>query len=338
MPFCGHSQNETLAFNSYKEKVVLYTDLGFSTAPFSIKTRFSDITDKLKYRNNFKLAFGFGIAYKWFGLRLGISAFNLLPRTKYGRSQQFNVGFDFTVKKMYFDIDFRSMKGYAIKDAYKWNDTLSIDQPHSINPSITSLSFSINSWYFHNEDFKISAVKGIKGNYNRPVHTWYIKGTMNFFGATNTGAGLIPSEISIPASSKSYSTFYSAMDIGALPGYAYVNRIKNWQFSACFGLAPVIQIKSFEINNNNKGFLGLAPRYDLKLFAGYNKDNWFVMLLTDFDNKSIRFSDLNYNQFFYTIRLTAGIRLNAKEKVKKEKEEEEMESAGINKLFPKSDS
>lgn len=319
LPVLGRSQSDTLAYNSYKEKIVLYSDIGFSTAPFSIKTRFSDITDKLKYRNNFKFAFGFGIAYKWFGLRLGISAFNMLPKEKYGKSKQFNIGFDFTVKKMYFDVDFRNMKGYAVKNAYHWNEALSEQQPHDTMSQINSLSFSINSWYFNNPHYKMASVKGIKGNYKREVHTWYIKGTMNFFGSFNTGTPIIPEEIAIENSSKTFSTFFSAMDIGALPGYAYVNRINNWQFSASFGIGPVIQIKSYEINNENKGFLGLAPRYDVKLFAGYNTEKWFVMLLTDFDNKSIRFNDMNFNQFFYTLRLTGGIRLDKKEKEKKKK-------------------
>ncbi|MES2799721.1 MAG: hypothetical protein V4638_06870 [Bacteroidota bacterium] len=310
------AQTDTSAYNSYKEKIVLYTDIGFSTSPFAIKTEFSELTKKLQYRNNFKLAFGFGIAYKWFGFRLGISAFNMLPSSKYGKSQQFNLGVDFTIKKMYFDIDFRNLKGYAVKNAYKWNDSLSSQQPHDTLATINTSSFSINSWYFHDKNFKISTVKGLKGNYKRPVHTWYVKGTLNFFGVTNTGAPVIPLEIADSSSTKSFSTYYSAFDFGALPGYAYVNRIKNWQFAAALGFGAVIQSKFHEINNKNQTFIGLAPRYDIKLYGGYNTEKWFVMLLTDFDNKSIHYNDVSYSQFFYTLRLTAGIRFDKKEKKK----------------------
>jgi hypothetical protein len=104
-----------------------------------------------------------------------------------------------------------------------------------------------------------------------------------------------------------------------IPGYAYVNKIKNWQFSGNFGLGAVLQSKFYEVNGTTRSFAGLAPRYDVRLVGGYNVDTYYVMLVTDFDNKSISFNDLTYRQWYYSVRITGGIRLDRKEKTQKKK-------------------
>ena len=48
--------------------------------------------------------------------------------------------------------------------------------------------------------------------------------------------------------------------------------------------------KFYKYDNSFRNFIGLAPRFDLKLIAGYNKPKYYVMLVTDFDNKSFRFN------------------------------------------------
>lgn len=161
------------SYKAFREKITTYTDLGFSTAPFNIKTEFTDLTEKLKFRNNFRTSLGLGIAYKWFSLRLGLSLpGNWLSTKKYGNSQQFNLGLEFQLKRMFFDTDLRIVKGYAIKNAYQWNDSLSAGQPNLILPNVQSLNFSVNAWYFGNEQFRLPYIKGIKGYYTKETHSW----------------------------------------------------------------------------------------------------------------------------------------------------------------------
>jgi hypothetical protein len=83
-----------------------------------------------------------------------------------------------------------------------------------------------------------------------------------------------------------------------------------------FGFGPVVQSKFYIVNENTRGFFGLAPRYDLRLIAGYNVPKWFVMISTEFDNRSIRFNELKYKNNNYTVRLLAGYRLDKQEKIK----------------------
>ncbi len=307
------AQIDTLPYKVFKDKIVLHSDIGFSAAPFSIKYPFTSDVDKLKYRDNFRPVLGLGVSYKWFALRLAFSLpGNFRPVSRYGKTNQFNLGFDFTYKKTFFDIDWRSYFGYSIKDAYKWNDTLNSLKPNDIRPNTNMVSFSVNAWYFHDRNFKMSALRGKTAHYTEEVHTWYIKNIFNVFGL-GVGSGnnnLIPVELQDSTVTKTGASVYSAFELGVVPGYAYVNKVKNWQFSGLIGLGAVIQSKYYTTDGNVRGYLGLAPRYDIRLMGGYSVDRYFVMLITDFDNKSIRFTNLKYNQFYYSIRISAGIRLN----------------------------
>lgn len=315
------SQIDSLPYRSFKEKIVWFADLGYASAPFSIKYDFQNDVERIKYRNNFRTVLGIGGAYKWFSLRLALSLpGNVLPVSDYGKTEQFNLGFDFTIKKTFFDIDWRNYRGYAVKNAFQWNDSLNAATPHDIQPKMNAANLSVNAWYFHHKDFKMSAIRGRTGHYTRELHTWYVKSTINFFGIANTGAPVIPEELGDLNSSKTSSSFFTAFDLGVIPGYAHVNKINNWQFSGSFGFGPVIQGKFYEVNGNTRSFIGLAPRYDIRLIGGYNVEKYFVMLVTDFDNKSIGFNDLKYRQSYYSIRVTGGIRLDKKEKKKKKKD------------------
>ena len=313
-------QSDTSAYTSCKNKVVLYADLGYTTAPFSVHYKFSSEVDKLKYRNNFRTVLGIGISYKWFALRLGIPLpGNVRPISRFGSTVHYDLGVDFTVKKTFCDIDIRNYKGYAIKNATSWNDTLNDLHPNDIRPATNAVSFSANVWYFHDHNFKMTALKGKTAHYNREVKTWYIKSSLNIFGVGNGNNSLVPVELIDTLNTKTGTNVISSIDLGFIPGYAYVNKINNWQFSAIAGLGAAIQGKFYNVDNVTRGFLGLAPRYDIKLIGGYSKPNYFLFIVTDFDNKSIRFSDFVYRQSFYSVKLVGGWRLDVKEKEKKKR-------------------
>ncbi len=306
-------QQDSLPYTLFKNKVILYTDIGYTSAPFSVHYPYNSTLDKLKYKNNFRTILGFGISYKWFSFRIGIPLpGNVKSVSNYGKTIPFNLGFDFTIKKTFFDVDFRSYKGYAIIDAYKWNDTLNKLQPHDIQSNINTLSFSANAWYFHDKNFKISALKGKTGHYNREVKTWYLKYSLNIFGLNNGSNSIVPEVLIDSSNTKTSASTISSVDFGVIPGYAYVNKVKNWQFSTLFGVGFSVQSKFYSKDDVSRSFLGLAPRYDIRLIGGYSVPKFFVFLITDFDNKSIRFDDFIYRQTFYTIKLLGGIRFGGK--------------------------
>lgn len=311
-------QTDTLPYTLFNKQWVVYADLGYSSAPFSISYPYTSNLSKIKFKNNFRTILGLGLSYKWFSLRFGIPLPGFTRSiAKFGKTNPLNIGFDFTFKKIYCDIDLRSFKGYAITDAFNWNDSLNLAHPNEIRSSTQTSSFSIYVWYFNHKDFKISALKGKTAHYNKKVHTWYLKNTLNLFSVDNNRESVIPDILYNPLKPQTMASYYSALDIGVVPGYAYVDRFKNWQVAVMGGLGGVIQSKFFGGTVPSRGFLGLAPRYDIRFLGGYSVPNYFVFLLTDFDNKSIRFSNLVYRQHFYAIKIVAGKRFPVKTKKRK---------------------
>jgi len=323
------SQEDSLPYCMFKEKIVLYSDLGYYTAPFSINYQFTPDTDKLKYRNNIRTILGFGGSYKWFAMRIGIPLpGNLKSVSRYGNTTYYDLGFDFTIKKTFCEFDIRNYKGYAIRNANAWNDTLDDLHPNDIRKNTNAVSLSTNVWYIHNKNFKMAALKGKTGCYEREVKTWYLKNTLNIFGVGNNNESIVPAELVDTFNTKTSANVISAFDIGVIPGYAYVNRIKNWQFSILGGIGAVVQGKFYAAGTTTRGFLGLAPRYDFKLIGGYTVPKYFIFLVTDFDNKSIRFSDFIYRQSFYSVKVVGGVRLETK-KDKEKRLNKELENSKL---------
>ena len=307
------AQEQPTAIHDFKNQHVVYADLGISPAPFNISYSFPYEISKLKYKNNFKPILGLSYAYKWFSMRIALPILPGVRSTeKYGKSKQFGLGFDYSLKRLYADIDFRIIQGYAIKNAYTFDSSLTENNPNKIYPELGSLNLALNLWYFNHDDFKMNALQGRRAHFEKQVHTWYLKGTLNYFGATNESGAIIPSPLQDEAQSKTSAQAYSALDFGIIPGYAYANRINNWQISGWAGLGPVVQSKFYTLETGVQGFLGLAPRYDIRLVGGYSNNQRFFLLAANFDNKSIAFNTLAYKQYFYTIRLVAGIRIPPK--------------------------
>ncbi len=309
------SQDQPLAVKDFKDQHVWYMDFGVSPAPFHLSYPFQLGGSPLRYKNNFKPILGLSYAFKWFSMRI---AFPVLPGVrsigKYGKSKQFGIGFDYNFKRLYTDFDFRIVQGYAIKNAVVFDTSLTANVPNRIYPTLGTLNLAFNLWYFNTDDFKMNALQGQRAHFEKQVHTWYVKGTLNYFGVSHGTQDIIPLMLQDPQQSKTSAQSYSALDFGVIPGYAYANRINNWQFSGWAGIGPVIQSKFYTIDKGIQGYLGIAPRYDIKFVAGYSTLERFFFLAGNFDNKSIRFTNLTYRQFFYTIRLVVGLRIPPKSK------------------------
>lgn len=310
----GFSQDanafDSTAFQLFKNKKIFYIDFGYNTAPFSL--RFKDSLgnrEHLYYRNNLRSVIGIGFSYKWFSIRFAFNPPGYLKSVeKYGNNEYYDIGLDFKTKKHFFDINIHNYRGYAIKNAYVWNDSLNKDlNPNYLQSQTNALSLSLSAWRFFNKNISFSALKGKKGMYLKKQNSFYLKTTFNIHGVSNNGP-LIPFEKQNPSISQTQASTLSAIDFGVVPGFIHVNKIRNWQFSGMFGFGPVIQNKFYYYNGLSRSFLGLAPRYDVRFSLGYNTPKYFVNLNAEFDNKSIRFSNLKYVQTFYMIKLVLGIR------------------------------
>lgn len=307
-------ENDTLPFQLFKDRVILYSDLGVNFAPFSISDEFGHGVSRLNFRHNLKMSMGLGISYRWFALRVGFTLpGNLLSTKKYGESKAFDVGLKFHAKQTFWSVDFRNYLGYSIKNASAWNDTLSAETPNDIRPNTNAANFAVNSWWLINKKFNMKAVLGTTGHFTRTSKSWYIRTTLNFWGVSNPGNGLIPDSLQTDRDRTRANT-YGAIDLGVVPGYAYGYRKNHWQITAFGGLGAVIQTKYYSKGEESpKGFLGVAPRMDFRIIGGYSKPKFFVLLSGDFDVKWMWIEkNMQYSQSFFDVRLIAGFRLHTK--------------------------
>jgi len=305
-----YGQNERLPYTMYPDKVVLHTSLSLNSAPFKLKDNFGNF-DKLSYRHNLNLIQGVGLAYKWFAFEISYKLPGHIKNTdKFGKTRYFDLGLQFSYKKWDYSLNFQEYKGFGIKDAKVISKNLPLSPSgYYLNGNIKSTSFGMNAYRFYNPDLRMKPAVGIIGRYTAPVHGAYLKLTTNIHGISSRNR-LIPYNYLTTQSSIHKANSISAFDFGAIPGYAYINNIDGWQFGAFAGLGAVIQTKFYSFGNTRRGFLGLAPRFDLKFQAGYNVDNWFLMLTSQFDHKSIRFKNFKYSQTYYSLRLTYGYRFS----------------------------
>ncbi len=311
--FCQDADT-LLPYQKYRNRLVLYADFGWSTAPMSISYPFTEGIKNVKFRNNFNPVLGFGFSYKWMSLRFGITLPNSVrSKKKFGKTKYIDFGFDFSYKNMYFDVDWHLYQGYAMKHADRWNDTIPPNDPNLIRGDINAASFSINAWQFFKNEFKMAAFKGKTASYHRDVRTFYLKYTTNYHGISSNQP-IIPIELQDSTESKTSSSVIAAFDVGVVPGYAYVRRWRMFQLGIMGGLGLVIQSKLYTFDGTTRSFLGLAPRVDFKIVGGINKPKYFIMFVSDFDNKSIAFNDFSYKQTYYNLRIVGGVRLNVSKK------------------------
>jgi hypothetical protein len=306
---------QQFAIESFRENPIMYSDVGYNANPFSLRGNFGQNVNELSYKNNFSPFLGLGFAYKWFHLRVGFPIIgNIRSASKFGQTTQYNFAYDLTYKKVWYDFEFKSTFGYALKNAAQWDTSSNDQQPHQILPKVQSLNLMMNGWYFKNPEFQMNGLLGKRAHYTKEILTWYLKGTINYFGSANRNGSLVPEQIQDPQIPIQTLTQLQAFDFGVVPGVAYVNRKNNWQLGGWLGLGPVIQIKGYETPDYSKLFLGLAPRFDMRFMGGYSSDERFFFIVTDFDNKSIRYNELNYRQLYYAIKFVAGFRFGVPKK------------------------
>lgn len=316
----SYSQSEDTPYDSFRDNIVVHTSLSFRDAPFTLKGDFGEV-DKLKYKANLNLLHGVGFAYKWFAINVNYKIPSYLKnREKYGETKYFDVGFQFTLKrKLFFRVDFHDYNGYGIKKADELSDQLTLSPAnYLLNNEMKSWALGINTYWLIGSDLNMKAAIGIASRYNSSSHGFYIRFTTNLHGISSPD-GLMPFEQIDSEKSIMRAKSITAFDFGAIPGYAYINNINGWQFGIFAGFGGVIQAKNFTYEDKTRGFLGLSPRIDTRIQGGYNIDKWFLMLNGSIDTKAIHFTDLKYNQFYYSLQLTYGYRFEAKNKDKKSK-------------------
>ena len=306
----SYAQQDSASVTKFRNNLIVYNDVGFNTAPFNISTKFDNQTFTAKYRNNIHDFYGIGCNYKIFSVRVGVQIpGSIRPLKNYGNSKFFHLGFDFSFKKVFFDVDFYKYRGFALINNVEYGTKNTTNEISSIiYDDLISNSLSVNMWYFQKKNFTMSALRGKTAVFNDLTYTWYLKSSINSFGLNNSDRSILPNFLIDSINQITISNQINAFDLGLIPGFAFAYVKNNWNLSILSGYGLVIQNKSYEEKQVFSKFVGFAPRFDIRVLGGYNTPKWFLMLHTDFDNKSIQFANFKYSQTYFNIRLVAGYR------------------------------
>jgi hypothetical protein len=303
--FSNLAQNDSLPYTLFKEKILFYQDLGFNTTPIVISGEFKNNLKSITYINNPRLILSLGGTYKWISGRLSVAIFgNMLSLKEYGKTSQFNLGFNFSVKKNYFEVDLNFAAGYTLLNSNKWSNS-----NHQILPDMNTIDLGLRTWYFHNKFMKMQLLKGRIGHYNKEIMSFYAKSAFNIFNLNNLTNTIIPTQLTDSLNTKTLSNNFSSVELSLIPGFAYVNRKNNWQYSILIGIGGALQLKDYSTTEINRSFIGLAPRFDFRINGGYNVPRFFSFLSLEYDNKSVTFNELSYYQNYISVNLTVGVRL-----------------------------
>lgn len=317
--------------HKYDERIVVYGETGFASAPFSLSYPFTEVTKKLPYRNNYSPSVGLGFSHQWLSLYFSFSLKGTQRVvSRYGQTKAYNFGGNYQYKNILFEGGFQHYTGYVIKNAYEWNDTLNELKRNDLRPSTRTYNVSFSASYFLKKEFKYTAMHGITADYSRNFGTFFIKPQLSIYGISNNQEAIVPLELIDTTDSRTAGLSYRTVDIGVIPGYAYVHKLGNWQLGGLAGLGAFIQAKSYELPTKSRGFLGLSPRTDFRFMVGYTQPKYFVFLNGSFENKALRFNKFVYKQTYYSLRITLGYRFNRKiEKLDKIKPRSRKEVSNI---------
>lgn len=310
-------RSQELPYEMHKDKIIVHPSMGFRTAPFSLKSNFSDEIKKIKYRPNLNAIAGIGMTYKWVSFNLRFKLPGYIRNTeRYGKTDYIDLSASFPWKGWFFLGSFNGYRGFALKNATKIDPTFGNEHSNNhIQNTTRNSSISVSAWKFFNPEFKVKPAMGIAGRYTAQAHSFYVKPTIDVHGVNDPNQ-ILPYQFFDTTISVYRAKNLSSIDMGAVPGFAYVNNVNGWQYGGWAGVGGVIQTKFFSADNVARGFLGLSPRLDINLKGGYNVDDWFVMLNAQYNNKRIRFNELSYRQSYYSLTISGGYRFKYKQRKK----------------------
>lgn len=307
------SANSQTAYSDWSAHKIVYGDVGFNSAPARIRYPFTGQVGHLKLRNNFNPFVGIGYAHKWFNLRLNFNLKNTERAvSRFGKTRAFNLGLDFQAKRSFFEMGFNYYKGFAIKNAYLFDSTLNELKPNIIKPNMASANVYLSAFIFQNEQWKMKAYKGKSASFNQTTESFYFNPNLCVYGISNDNSRLLPTILQDSVESITLNKGMSAIEFSFLPGYARIWVFGPWKMGGLFGIGPAMQAKSYALDNLSRSFLGLAIRSDWRLIVSYNQPKFFITGESDFNNKSIRFTNFRFRQVYYNFRFTFGYRFESK--------------------------
>ena len=303
----------TINYELYKRRWIIDLGTGFNSTHLSYNLKYNNL-GKVNMIPNTPFVLQAGVHY--LGVRLGLTfklPVNTLNVSDYGKSNYFNLNLGFAIKRVNFAFDVNYFEGFAYlnqQDA----DTAAIPSKHGIHPNYNTSTVGLHMRYFFKKGFNFKAMQGTVGDFKRSMLSPYIYGYLGGIGINNSRDYLLADFQRTDSIDNSNATSLSSFELGTIPGLAYVYR-KNWfQGAILAGFGPLLQVKAYETPSNNRSFLGLSTRTDLMLVLGIQKTTWFLNLSGEFQFRRINIKNINFQQYYFDVRLSGGYRFKEKPK------------------------
>lgn len=316
------SQQDSLKYLHYNNKVTLYALSGYNATNVSLNPRFGDLA-RQRYMFNPPLLLGFGIVYK--GFDLGITRrlpYHLMNTEKYGKSDYFDFKLKYSISRIHLAFRAQKYTGFALLNQ-QYDDLP--NQAHLPLEDFSAFSLNLDARYFFKKDFSYKAALGFSGEYLEDVLTPYLYGYTGGSNIKNRNGALLPVYAQDSIASISFSERMGCVEFGAIPGVAMVKRHNNIQATVLLGWGPLIQTKWHAGGISSRAFFGLSSRTDLQWSVGYHKEKWFVQLISEVQFRRMNFKQIRAQQYYYDLRLFYGYLIGVK---KHPKVVEDMEKKG----------
>lgn len=309
-------KDSSIHYNLYKRRWIIDIGTGFNSTHLSYNLKY-DGHGKVNMIPNTPFVFQAGVHY--LGVRLGLTfklPVNTLNPKLYGKSNYLNLDLGFAIKRINFAVDINYFKGFAYLNQQA-ADTVALTEKHGIHPDYTTATVGLHVRYFFRKGFHYKAFQGKVADYKRSSLSPYIYGYLGGIGISNEKNYLLSDFQRTVSEDNSNMNRLGSFELGAIPGLAYVYK-KDWfQGGILAGFGPLLQVKSYKTPDNSRGFLGLSTRTDLMLVLGVQKTKWFLNLSGEFQFRRINIKNINFQQYYFDVRLSGGYRF--KEKTRKKK-------------------
>lgn len=276
----------------------------------------------MKFNPNESVHLGFGLDYKWIGLRLAFAMPFLFNDDKqYGKTNQLDLQAHIYSRKFVIDLTMQAYRGFYIENADQYIPEWQQNQKYPVRRDIRTQSASANILYiFNHERFSARAPFNQTEWQKKSAGSFVIGGYFAYFHLRGDSSIVaVPANIFFTDSSKIVKA--NIEHLGWSLGYAYTLVIKRNIFIS-LSLNPGIALQMSNTRTENHiadaNLLKLSLNLNGRFAAGYNGEKYYFGVLSTWENFSLNNSKIVKLQYSSgLIRVYVGYRFLTKKAASK---------------------
>lgn len=273
----SRAQRENIV--SFSDNLILTSVVNTKSEGFSFT---NDLDQTLEYETTPITGIGLGIDYKWFTFEYTKRFISHLNDSRYGHTENFGIGFGFTMPKWYFRNFLESYNGYHLTnpDLVRFGYLDSVGR-YPYRPDIRSARYYASfNWIFNHNQYSSMASLWQLERQESSAGSWIL-------GATFATSTILADSSFVPLPQR--NNFEGIRDVNAIRatiltvngGYQYtfvLSDSRKWFLH--LGLSPGLGIGWGWAQNENTLYAqendgSLAISNEARFVVGYNGDKWY---------------------------------------------------------------